>query len=593
MKKYIKITFSVLLSFSLLTSCDDFLEIEPEEVLLAVDYLGDDEAEARSALFGVLSQMQDLVAQYVVLGEMRGDLANANSTTEDEIRQINNLEISEDNSYIDPTTLFSIINNCNYGIVGIDTKAYDNRLQEDYASLLRIRTWAQLQILINYGKLPYITTPIRDDGSFSEEFEILDFNQGLDQLIRNLIPIGEIENVTRHENSLSFNIFKMIPDNDILLGDLYLWRGDNIGAAVSYKKFLDNDVNIGPEYTLDGSYDTNIQEDGTFGFTATTSWNLIFSESVRNDEVIDYIPFSEDFRQKNEAYDILTTQISPSASILANWRDQSWGFEGVAVEPNTGKIGDLRGIYSLDFGTQQQITKYQEDYFIWNRAAKVYLRYAEAINYAGYPEHALVALNGIFNNPNVAPQNSIILDETTNEKFLLFDKELYYTLDSNDNPTAGHLGVRGRAGLAPVGITYAELSEEERILRDHDVVREAFSNLSDVEFDNLSDDIIQDKINELELELRKEKTTNQVDQVGGLILNEAALELAFEGNRWEDLVRFSMRSGDKSIIANAVANKFETSGDLGRAATVKSFLNDTQDNWFLPLEVPDNFITRE
>ena len=184
------------------------------------------------------------------------------------------------------------------------------------------------------------------------------------------------------------------------------------------------------------------------------------------------------------------------------------------------------------------ILKYQYEYFTWNRVAKIYLRYAEAINYAGYPEQALVVINGIFNNPNVDPIDAPIF--FNEEEFLNFD-EWYYLFDDNE-PIIGNLGVRGRASLAPVGL--------------------------DIDMSNI---------------------TTAMDEVGALILNEAALELAFEGNRWEDLMRYARRNSDASILADAIADKFITAGDAGTGEAIRAKLLNP-DNWYLPYTIPDNFV---
>jgi hypothetical protein len=42
-----------------------------------------------------------------------------------------------------------------------------------------------------------------------------------------------------------------------------------------------------------------------------------------------------------------------------------------------------------------------------------------------------------------------------------------------------------------------------------------------------------------------------------LIIAERALELAFEGKRWNDLVRVANRRNDPAYLANKVAAKFE------------------------------------
>ena len=536
MKQYRNITFSIILGLTLFTSCESLLDVDPEEVLLTEDYLGASKQEARSALFGVLSQLQDVAGQYVVLGELRGDLTNVNMNTNDELREINNHAISEDNSYADFTTMFSIINNCNFALEGIDTSAYENELLDDYASILRVRTWAQMQVLINYGKLPYITKPIKTSDDLDDNYPVLSIEQALDQLISNLQEVQEVENVTKYTGSLGFDIFKMIPDQNILLGDLYLWKGSNVLAATHYKAFFEEYGSIG-SYNLTNDLISLSENNGTYSVTGE-GWGDIFGESIRNAEVINYVGFSEQFRQPNSSFAVVTTQMQASTSIISNWNNQSMGYQELPVELVDGRTDVRAGLSATLDEAEPLISKYQYEYFAWNRASKIYLRYAEAINYAGYPEHALAVVNGIFNNPNVSFADAPIYGNE--EDFLNLDSETFYFFGDGE-PTGGNLGVRGRVSLAPVGLGIDMDSAEA------------------------------------------------MEQVGALILNEAALELAFEGNRWEDLVRFSRRAGDPSLLADAVADKFETSGDAGTAATVKAKLLNPE-NWYLPLTIPDNFI---
>lgn len=588
MKQYIKITFSALLCLSLLSSCDDFLEVEPEDVLLSDNYLGDDELDARSALFGVLAQMQDLYGQYMVLGEMRADLVDVNINTIEDIRDISNHNFDEDNPYVDATNLFSIINNCNFAIEGIDTEAYDGRLLDDYASILRIRTWAQLQVLIYYGKLPYIDKPIRSDDDFSKEYQLMDFDEALNQLIINLTEITQIDNVSNYDNDNNLAVYNMIPNNDILLGDLFLWRNDYVNAAISYKRFLDNQFGGGPRYLLNSFTATSTESNGTFN--VDNDWgDMFFTTSTT--ETINYIGFDEEFKQPNKEYLNVFEQFAASESILLKWGEQFKGFEGVAYE-NGDNRGEGQSYYanglSLPYGDNGQSVNLQDKniikYFLgyhhyrYNRASKIYLRYAEAINYAGYPEHALVVLNGIFNNPDVLPQNSIIFNEEQ-EEYLKFDIDDYFTVDNSNIPTGGLQGIRGRVSMAPV-VT----NVDDAILVTVDDL-----NLTDEQIQNLTIDDINDLVDDRNAFEEAKVVEEKKHIVGGLILEEAALELAFEGSRWEDLVRFSRRSG-ADIIANAVARKFEVSTSGGASAEEIRAKLSVEDNWFLPLDIPTNFV---
>jgi hypothetical protein len=60
-----------------------------------------------------------------------------------------------------------------------------------------------------------------------------------------------------------------------------------------------------------------------------------------------------------------------------------------------------------------------------------------------------------------------------------------------------------------------------------------------------------------------------------MILDELALETAFEGNRFQDLMRIAIRRNDPSILADRVASK-KGSVDAALQATLMN-----RDNWYL------------
>jgi starch-binding outer membrane protein, SusD/RagB family len=66
--------------------------------------------------------------------------------------------------------------------------------------------------------------------------------------------------------------------------------------------------------------------------------------------------------------------------------------------------------------------------------------------------------------------------------------------------------------------------------------------------------------------------------IENLILEERALELAFEGKRWFDLMRVARRRNDPAFLANMVASKFP---DPAVAERVRQRLM-AEGNWFLP-----------
>jgi starch-binding outer membrane protein, SusD/RagB family len=67
------------------------------------------------------------------------------------------------------------------------------------------------------------------------------------------------------------------------------------------------------------------------------------------------------------------------------------------------------------------------------------------------------------------------------------------------------------------------------------------------------------------------------------LLNEQALETAFEGTRWPDLLRIAIRRNDPAILADKVYNKLIRNGaTAGVANQAKAKLMSK--DWFLPFK---------
>jgi hypothetical protein len=68
--------------------------------------------------------------------------------------------------------------------------------------------------------------------------------------------------------------------------------------------------------------------------------------------------------------------------------------------------------------------------------------------------------------------------------------------------------------------------------------------------------------------------------VENLICDENALETAFEGNRFFDLVRIAKRRNDASWLADKIANR---KGSTKYDATLYDLVKKPE-NWYLPLK---------
>lgn len=533
MKRYKIALFIFIIASVAIVSCSKLLDVTPDEVLLKKDYLGGDRLDARAALFGVLSQMQDLSTQYILLGDLRSDLMDVTTDAVDDVRQINQHNVAEGNSFAGVGDLYSIINNCNFALKGIDTAAYESGLLPVYASILRVRTWAFLQVAINYGSVPYITTPIESSADIEKEYPLLTFDETIDALIADLLPVSTIDNVSTYENSLSFAIYSLIPDKDILLGDIYSWKNDYVNGATSYKAFLDRYTSgSSAKFNLTSKYGVTYSV-SNFVYTITNNWINIFQTTIQTDEIVNYIPFSRSYRQTNMGYNLLTKQVMSSVAALRNWDRQFKIYNNILFD----SLDNRAAMVDRSSG---KILKYMDNHIVYTRVPTVYIRLAEMINRAGFPDHALSIINKGVKDDAVTPGAPRFVGNA--EPFLNFTQSKYYVISSSGIASGGNLGVRGRVGIAPVSIA-------------------AQANLAD-----------------------------SIKQVELLILNEGALESAFEGSRWADLVRIASRNNDPAILADAIANRFTLAGDNALASSIRTKLLD-KNNWYLPLEIPSNFVT--
>src|SRR3546814_13489217 len=60
---------------------------------------------------------------------------------------------------------------------------------------------------------------------------------------------------------------------------------------------------------------------------------------------------------------------------------------------------------------------------------------------------------------------------------------------------------------------------------------------------------------------REISSADSLMQIEDYLIEEAALEMAFEGNRWADLLRIAMRRNDPAFLADKVYDKLSKEGN--------------------------------
>lgn len=610
------------------TSCEDFLDVDSNMI---VDADKDHLSSARDSIYsviGILNKLQAIADRTVLLGEARGDLVDINDNTSKDLRDLalfNN--VGDDNKYNSPREYYAVINNCNYFIANVDTAMTNNRNENvflnEYAVVKAIRAWTYLQLVTTYGKVPFITDPILSKDEGEKTYPMYDIQQICDYFINEdgLQELADNDNITYP----SYGDIKGTPSRlfyiqlNLILGDLYLWRGslldakdDYLNAAKCYYAYIRNrnGKTTSSAYPITAGSSEWLDYSSWDEIYVNPFWiNLLVDESgASNSEVITIIPMdsvrSEGYYSElrgifSSSYsDNMEVQLVPSESMKELSAAQEYCYYDGKAEKffyapknlsNQVLDGDLR-LASIwrqyentvngkgEHITAQSMVKYHTkngNIHIYRRG-QVYLRFAEAMNRAGFPRYAYHILASGVNNDVISNCIAPFLSEADSTKILEefgFPTSTYMVatwrsdipgLMYNSRMTGyNHMGIHSRGSGESAFNDYYKMPYGEAIIDTVEVVNE-------------NGELIGYKFN-----VHKDKETEglverQMLAVEEMIVDEMALETAFEGYRFYDLMRVAYRRHDPSYLAKKI---YARKGSTGMT-TIDADLNNTN-NWFL------------
>ncbi|HPE75169.1 MAG TPA: RagB/SusD family nutrient uptake outer membrane protein [Draconibacterium sp.] len=614
MKNYNKYTAIIgifLLSVILLSSCKDFLNPD-QEINITKDKLYDDWYEYRSIAMGMYAIQADLVEQLVILGELRADLMKTTENADADMVEIYNFNVSKENKYAQPTNFFKLITAANSFITVLktehpevlDPKSVITNYDKLYGEALCMRAWAYFNAVRIYGKVPFLPESLTSidevnnflntSGTYIDSVQIIYGVDGYsnDTLKNVSIPLEKqyydqdliidyFTNELEHGvKSVGVNHF--IENNDqtwevtvwnayayhTLLGLMYLTNGDLAKAASNFE-FVTKTNSDNYRYQLDGSFGLN-------------NWRSIFT-NIDLREHIYTVWFNKSYFQQNQFQEFFEPikpnkyMLKPTRNAILNW-ETTWDDYRLQVnntQPWTtrtvwkGMPGDFYRGYGASYAyVQNGVPVSQGNVFamLWlksendYRTASLLIEDADTIIYKYSINKGVFDKDANFIVYRAAgvhlwlaelyvwwkfEQNGIVREFTSNAVNILNDGSNY-----DVNSTREQKGVRGRVGFggATDGIRPGNIN----------YIRHPFTN----------------------------EVTGYIDVTGNFkglqlyledgIIDERARELAFEGERFYDLMRVAKRRNDPSFLAKKVSEKFPE----GQREQMYTYLMNPE-NWYI------------
>jgi hypothetical protein len=560
------------------------LDTGTNRYLLTEDNNLSSSGDTLSSVVGIYRNLQKLADRYVILGELRGELMDVTEYTSLDLQAIHqfNYNLTENNPYLSFKEYYAVINNCNYFIDRVDA-AQNKALMREYAAVKAMRAWTYMQLALNYGEVYYYEKPLLtvDDMEKIKEQPKYDFNTlARNKLIPDLMPCEAIQ-LAQNFPAYGISSVNFMPVT-LLLADLYLWTEQYELAATKYHDYIERKSILATGLIVLSW--ASVTFDNAFNYYFSPGVDVVSQIALsQNGSIVSDLPHLFLYQSTDASYYAL----KPSATAMNNWLKQNYLYATEKKDSIAYNLGDFRGTwpsqlsnsegnFSYRFAASSQsdslpyVSKYGYTgsneylnvgtvYVHLHKSGSIYLRYAEALNHLNKPTMAFAVLkNGLYEsairNPKIVSPDEVSIN-FTGPSLSDPDQDSTYTQISIPPYCNFPNNIFGeREGATKHPRTY-NIGIHERGCGE------------------ISLDTLYYCIPDASILPTRQDTIRYVDE---MICNEYALETAFEGNRFHDLMRFAIRWNDNDFLAERVARKHNND-------QIRTKLNNRQ-NWYLPFK---------
>ena len=515
-----------------LGSCSDFLEIEPLNDIV-LDKFWNEENDVENIVAGCYSGMQNriLIERMIVWGELRSDHLIGGTGVQDNINIQNILKenITANNVYTSWGEFYDIINRCNtvlhYSplVAERDPNYTETELMATRAEVSAIRDLCYFYLIRTFRDVPYSTQPFLDELQ-QMAMPATKFDAVLDSLITDLENVKSYAVKTYPVSKTNYQCGRITQDAiHAMLAEMYLWKKDYANSVKyadmvidaktqRFQNEIDNAGGNSSSYKMFEGYPL-IYDSYTTGNLYGNAYGTIFGSGASRESILELIFADDNTRLANHGLSFLYGNqktmpgiVKPADFITTDVSDAS--YKVFCDKYDTRNYENLYKMSASQYGVAKYVCK-----------------------------SGMVSISSTEITSSASPSYP--------EKYCHANWILYR--------------------LSDVMLLKAEALVQ---MVDGDAKTEANDSLLRAAYDIVS--VINKRSNcattYMPITYANYSTKSQMEN---LVFEERARELMFEGKRWYDLVRRSLRDGNTSYLVQQVTRKGSDNASVVQAKLAK------------------------
>ena len=515
-----------------LGSCSDFLEIEPLNDIV-LDKFWNEENDVENIVAGCYSGMQNriLIERMIVWGELRSDHLIGGTGVQDNINIQNILKenITANNVYTSWGEFYDIINRCNtvlhYSplVAERDPNYTETELMATRAEVSAIRDLCYFYLIRTFRDVPYSTQPFLDELQ-QMAMPATKFDAVLDSLITDLENVKSYAVKTYPVSKTNYQCGRITQDAiHAMLAEMYLWKKDYANSVKyadmvidaktqRFQNEIDNAGGNSSSYKMFEGYPL-IYDSYTTGNLYGNAYGTIFGSGASRESILELIFADDKTRLANHGLSFLYGNqktmpgiVKPADFITTDVSDAS--YKVFCDKYDTRNYENLYRMSASQYGVAKYVCK----------SGMVSISSTEITSSASpsYPEEYCHA-------------NWILYRLT--DVMLLKAEALVQMVDGDAKTEANDSLLRAAYDIVSV------INKRSNCATTYMPI--TYANYS---------------------------TKSQMEN---LVFEERARELMFEGKRWYDLVRRSLRDGNTSYLVQQVTRKGSDNASVVQAKLAK------------------------